>query len=97
VSQHEAVSDRSVGTKPNKLASSWKQGMGFRTGRRCDRKGQIQTMIKIKNDQRLAGVKPLSPSLGRRPIVYPQGDGVEAPDGQVRKQVVRMHQSDTWG
>ena len=83
MSQHEAVSDRSVGTKPNKLASSWEQGMGFWTGRRCDRKGQIQTTIKIKNDQRLAGAKPLSPSLGRHPIVYPQGDGVKAPDGRV--------------
>jgi len=97
VSQHEAVSDRSGGTKPNKLASSWKQGMEFRAGQRCDQKGQIETTIKIKNDQRLAGAKPLSPSLGRRPIVYPQGDGFKAPDDQVRKQVVRMHQSDTWG
>jgi len=83
VSWHGAISDRSVGTKPNKLASSWKQGMGFQTGRRCDWKGQIQTTIKIKNDQRLAGAKPLSPSLGRRPIVYPQGNGVKAPDGRV--------------
>jgi len=83
--------------KPNKLASSWKQGTGFRTGWRCDWEGQIQTMITIKNDQGLAGAKPLSPSLGRCPIVYPQGDGVEAPDGWVQKQVVRMHQSDTWG